>query len=177
MPDVRARHCAERARLALFGLNAASAEVTIRPGTLADREFLRELGRRTAGDNISACRPAPLAFVETAFERLMETLENVSSRVFVAESGAERLGFLVMVDDVPDEVTLLPQAFVAYMAVEPTARRRGVAEALLAAAEEAARERGLPHLALMVTEQNLAARTLYAKAGFATERRLLCKAL
>ena len=151
--------------------------MTIRPGTDADREFLRDLGRRTAADNISASRPAPVALVETAYARLMDLLESVSALVFIAECDAERLGFLVMVDDVPDEVTLLPQAFVAYMAVEPPARRRGVAEALLAAAEQAARERGLPHLALMVTEQNLAARTLYAKAGFTSERRLLCKAL
>lgn len=107
----------------------------------------------------------------------MDTVESVSSLVFIAEFDGERLGFLVMVDDEPDQVTLLPQAFVAYMAVEPRARRRGVAGGLLVAAEQAARERGLRHLALMVTEENLAARTLYAKAGFSTERRLLCKSL
>ena len=84
---------------------------------------------------------------------------------------------MLLIEDLPDEVTALPQAFVAYMAVEPHARRRGVAAKLLAAAEEAARERGLSHLALMVTEENGPARELYAQAGYATERRLLCKAL
>lgn len=87
------------------------------------------------------------------------------------------LGFLLMLDDIPDEVTGLPQAFIAYMAVEPQTRRRGIAAQLLRAAEDAARVRGLPNLALMVTEDNLAARELYAQAGFATERRLLCKRL
>jgi ribosomal protein S18 acetylase RimI-like enzyme len=77
----------------------------------------------------------------------------------------------------PDEVTLEPQAFIAYMAVEPHARRQGVAAALLAGAEAAARERGRTHVALMVTEENDAARELYAQAGYFTERRLLCKIL
>ena len=87
------------------------------------------------------------------------------------------LGFLLMLDDLPDEVTGLLQGFVAYMAVEPDARRRGVGARLLAAAEDAARVRGLPFMALMVTEDNDAARELYAQAGYATERRLLCKPL
>ena len=82
-----------------------------------------------------------------------------------------------MLDDLPDEVTLLPQAFVAYMAVEPGVRRDGVGTALLAAAEDEARRRGLPYMALMVTEENAAARRLYERGGYRTERRLLCKPL
>ena len=82
-----------------------------------------------------------------------------------------------MLDTLDDEVSGLPQGFIAYMAVEPSARRTGVARALLAAAEARARERGLPHIALMVTEDNAPARELYAQAGYRTERRLLCKTL
>ena len=65
----------------------------------------------------------------------------------------------------PDEVTALPQGFIAYMAVEPSLRERGVGAALLAAAEDEARRRGLPYMALMVTEENAAARALYERAG------------
>jgi len=71
----------------------------------------------------------------------------------------------------------MPQGFIAYMAVEPDARRLGIGVQLLEAAENAARVRGLPHMALMVTEDNDAARELYAQAGYVTERRLLCKPL
>jgi ribosomal protein S18 acetylase RimI-like enzyme len=87
------------------------------------------------------------------------------------------VGFVLMLTDLPDEVTGSAQGFVAYMAVEPDERRHGVGKALLAAAEDAARARGLPFVSLMVTESNASARELYAQAGYVTERRLLCKAL
>ncbi len=135
-----------------------------------------DLGRRTAKDSVSALRDVAPEQVETSYERLVEFVTDRSHILLIAETDIDGpLGFLLMLDDVPDEVTGLPQAFVAYMAVEPAARRRGVAAQLLAAAEDAAHVRGLPNVALMVTEDNLAARELYAQAGFATERRLLCK--
>lgn len=129
-------------------------------------------------DSVSALRDAAREQIETSYERLVEFVTDRSHVLLIAETArAGPLGFLLMLDDVPDEVTGLPQAFVAYMAVEPEARRRGVAARLLGAAQDAAHVRGLPNLALMVTEDNIAARELYAQAGFATERRLLCKRL
>ncbi len=137
-----------------------------------------DLGRRTAGDSVSALRDVAPEQVEISYERLVEFVTDRSHILLIAETDIDGpLGFLLMLDDVPDEVTGLPQAFVAYMAVEPAVRRRGVAAQLLTAAEDAAHVRGLPNVALMVTEDNLAARELYAQAGFATERRLLCKRL
>ena len=136
-----------------------------------------DLGRRSVADSMSERRPAPPALLEASYERLVDFAYAESAIVLIAESGLGPVGFLVLMDRLPDEVTGLPQAFVAYMAVEPHARRRGYASALLRAAEQAARERGLPHLALMATEENEAARELYAQAGFWTERRLLCKTL
>jgi len=82
-----------------------------------------------------------------------------------------------MLDTLPDEVTRMPQGFIAYMAVEPELRERGAGARLLEAAEREARKRGLPYVALMVTEENAAARALYERAGYLTERRLLCKVL
>jgi hypothetical protein len=48
--------------------------------------------------------------------------------LLIAETSLEgRSGFCLMLDELPDEVTGLPQGFIAYMAVEPDARRHGVA--------------------------------------------------
>jgi ribosomal-protein-alanine N-acetyltransferase len=71
----------------------------------------------------------------------------------------------------------MPQAFVAYMAVEPVAQRQGAGRLLLAEAEREARNLGLPHLSLMVTADNAPARALYAAAGFLEERTIMTKPL
>ena len=97
--------------------------------------------------------------------------------MLVAECDGRRAGFALLLDDLPDDVTGLPQAFLAYMAVEPALQRRGIGMALLHAAEDEAKRRGLPYMAFMVTEENAAARALNDSAGYITERRLLSKAL
>jgi ribosomal protein S18 acetylase RimI-like enzyme len=143
----------------------------------ADRAFVEALGKRSVMSSIGSLRPAPLSNVEFAFERLIAVVESQSHLTLIAQEKEERVGFLLLLDALPDEVTLLAQGFVAYMAVEPSRQRSGAGTALLAAAEEEARRRGLPYVALMVTEENAAARALYERAGYRTERRLLCKPL
>jgi GNAT superfamily N-acetyltransferase len=142
-----------------------------------DRGFVLDLGRRTLDAGASEVRAAPPQDVEASYERLIDFVYGTSHVMLVAESSLEKLGFLALLDAVPDEVSGARQAFIAYMAVEPHARHRGVAAALLHRAEEVARSRGLPALALMVTEGNEEARSLYARMGFSTERRLLAKPL
>ncbi|GAC1314564.1 MAG: hypothetical protein NVS3B17_11570 [Vulcanimicrobiaceae bacterium] len=155
-----------------------NAQMLLRRGGIADRAFVLDLGKRTSLDSMSATREAPTPVIEANFERLVAFAFDGSYVLIVAENEFDGpLGFCLMLDTMPDEVSGLAQGFVAYMAVEPDARRRGIARALLGAAEAAARERGLPHVALMVTENNVAARELYAQSGYATERRLLCKTL
>lgn len=150
----------------------------LRRGGRGDRAFVIDLGRRTAPDSVSSLRVTPLALVEASYERLVEFAFDGSYVLFIAEHDLDGpVGFCLMLDTLPDEVSGMPQGFVAYMAVDPAARRHGIARALLAEAEREARERGLPHLALMVTEENAPARELYAQAGYLTERRLLCKPL
>jgi ribosomal protein S18 acetylase RimI-like enzyme len=149
--------------------SAASAE--------PDREFVKELGRRCAMASVGSMRRAPETLVRDAFDRLCDIVWSQSHVTLIAQRGDRRVGFLLLLDELPDEVTLLPQAFVAYMAVEPEFRRDGVGTALLSAAEDEARRRRLPFIALMVTEENAAARALYERTGYLTERRLLCKAL
>ncbi|MGP6159283.1 MAG: GNAT family N-acetyltransferase [Vulcanimicrobiaceae bacterium] len=137
-----------------------------------------DLGRRTIGDSLSSLRPVPGGAVAASYERLVDFALSQSYVLLIAENAVDGpLGFILLLDRLPDEVTGMPQAFVAYMAVEPDARRHGIGASLLRAAEDVARENGLAHLALMVTEENEAARELYAQAGFTTERRLLCKPL
>ncbi|HEX3370034.1 MAG TPA: GNAT family N-acetyltransferase [Candidatus Cybelea sp.] len=142
-----------------------------------DRNFIKALGRRSVMSSVGDLRPATESAAITAFERLVDLIDSQSHVTLIAQDRERRVGFLLLLDRLPDEVTLLDQAFVAYMAVEPDVRRNGVGAALLAAAEGEARKRGLPHVALMVTEENEAARVLYERAGYRTERRLLCKPL
>jgi ribosomal protein S18 acetylase RimI-like enzyme len=151
--------------------------VVIRRGDVRDHAFVADLGRRVAATSISAVRPAPIHSVELAYDRLLAFLLPRDHVLLVAADGETPLGFLIMLHDLPDEVTNMEQGFVAYMAVEPDATRRGVGAALVACAEEIARAHGLPYLSLMVTEDNAAARALYEGAGFVTERRMMTKFL
>lgn len=151
--------------------------VAVRPGGVADQRFVADLGMRSLASSVSSLRPARESAVRFAFERLLETVEAQSHATLVAECDGQRAGFALVLDDLPDDVTGLPQAFLAYMAVEPAWQRHGVGAALLRAAEDEAKRRGLPYMAFMVTEDNAAARALYERAGYVTERRLLCKAL
>ena len=121
-------------------------------------------------------RPDPQAVVES-YERLLRIVFSQSHVALIAERDGAPAGFFLMIDEMPDEVTGDPQAFVAYMAVEPAHRDAGVGAALLERGEDEARKRGLPFMALMVTEDNAPARALYESAGYRTERRLLCKML
>jgi ribosomal protein S18 acetylase RimI-like enzyme len=147
------------------------------PEAAADRAFVKDLGRRSAMSSVGSLRPASDAKVREAFDRLTAIVESQSHVTLIARRGGERVGFLLLLDDLPDEVTLLQGAFVAYMAVEPSSQRSGVGTALLKAAEDEARRRRLPYIALMVSQENEAARRLYDRGGYRTERRLLCKPL
>ncbi|MFN2461534.1 MAG: GNAT family N-acetyltransferase [Candidatus Velthaea sp.] len=149
----------------------------IRRGDERDRAFVLDLGRRVASTSMSEVRPAPLALVEHAFDRLIDYVFGCEYHLLIAHDRGRSLGFALLLHDLPDEVTGMEQGFIAYMAVEPEARRAGAGSALLSAAEDIARAQGLPYLSLMVTEDNAAARALYTGAGFVTERRMLTKPL
>ncbi len=151
--------------------------LAVRPGNAADRHFIERLAERTVMDSVPALRQPQELMVHLALSRLLEIVENQSHVTLIAEADGVPAGFLLLLDDLPDEVTTTPQAFVAYMAVEPELQGRGVGKALLAAAESEAKRRGLPYISLMVTEDNGAARRLYERGGYVTERRLLCKPL
>ena len=150
-------------------------ETVVRAGGRADRTFIEDLGRRTLRDSVASFRYANPSMLEASYEGLLQFVYGQSHVLLVAERERKPAGFLLMLDTLPDEVTRMPQAFIAYMAVEPLQRRNGIGTRLLAAAEEEARRRGLPYMGLMVTQDNAAACELYERSGFLTERRLLCK--
>lgn len=154
-----------------------NAAVAVRRGTRDDRDFVRDLGRRSASSSVSAVREARFEDVLVAFERLISFVFTRDHETIIATDGETPIGFLLMLYDLPDEVTLGEQAFVAYTAVEPFARGRGVGRAMLDAAEALARAKGRRTMSLMVTEENDPARRLYEGAGFATERRMMTKLL
>ena len=154
-----------------------NATVAVRRGDRGDRDFVRDLGRRSAASSVSAVRVARYDDVLESFERLAEFVYGRRHDVLIAEENGERVGFLLLLYDIPDEVTLTDQAFVAYTAVEPLARGRGVGRALITAVDDFARAQDLRYVSLMVTDDNAPARTLYDKAGFVTERRMMTKAL
>jgi ribosomal protein S18 acetylase RimI-like enzyme len=151
--------------------------VAIRRGGPADRAFALDLGLRVAFTSVSPLRVALSPAVDSAFERLMDFAWSRDHELLVADDGATPVGFALIIYDLPDEVSLTDQAFVAYMAVEPASRRRGIAASLLATAERLAVERGLAYVSLMVTEENVPALALYERDGFRTERRMMTKAL
>jgi ribosomal protein S18 acetylase RimI-like enzyme len=151
--------------------------ITVRRGDFADRDFVRDLGRRSAASSVSAVREARHADVVEAFDRLAEFVYGRRHELIIAEEQGQPVGFLFLLFDVPDEVTLTEQAFVAYTAVEPFARGRGAGSAMMHAAEAGARAHGMRYVSLMVTDDNVAARALYDRAGFVTERRMLTKTL
>ncbi len=138
---------------------------------------MRDLGRRTVASSLSALRDASPDTVATSLERLLDFAFGQSHVLLVAEDALERLGYVLFLDRMPDEVSGLAQAFIVYVAVEPHARRRGIGRRLIEAAEAEARRRDLPYASFMVTEENLSARELYAQLGYQTERRQLCKRL
>jgi ribosomal protein S18 acetylase RimI-like enzyme len=154
-----------------------NATVAIRRATAADRAFVRDLGRRVSSTSVSTLRPGDLGLVTEAYDRLVDYVLTRDHAIFVAHDGDVPLGFVMVVFDLPEEVTLTEQAFIAYMAVEPAHWRLGIGRALLEAVEALARERRIPHVSLMVTDENNAALGLYGAAGFATERRLMTKVL
>lgn len=163
--------------MAANGRRGRDALTAIRVGDQRDREFVRDLGTRVAMTSASPFRPVVGSLVVLAYDKLLEFIYAQSHVTLIADEDGKRAGFLLLLDMLPDEVSMSPQAFVAYMAVEPEHQRRGIGRALLNAAEGIARERGLPTIAMMVTEGNLPALELYSASGYRTERRLLCKPL
>ena len=134
----------------------------VRLATEADLPTLRKLY-----DEFSAEYPPP-AYRPLDFERELVEVEHIVREeiaVLVEENGVA-VGFALARPR--DEV-----GYISDLYVRPTARRRGVAKQLLAAAVERLVARGFTHVTLNVDEDNASARTMYDRLGFRTESRYL----
>jgi ribosomal protein S18 acetylase RimI-like enzyme len=160
------------------GPNGDAVSIEVRRAQPADDEFVAALGSACAASSVSRVRPVSDDIVALSFQRLlMFCRERPRTIDFVAEYNRARAGFLILLTDIPDDVTQEDQAFVAYMAVESALRRRGIGTALMHAAQDEAHRLGLPHLSLMVTAENEPARRMYEREGFVEERILMTKAV
>jgi ribosomal protein S18 acetylase RimI-like enzyme len=137
------------------------AMVVVREVTQEDWETLRDV-------RLAALREAPSAFGSSYAREAPFTEEQWRGRIsdrsvtffaYLPES-AEPAGLAGVY--VPDGV-----ADVVSMWVRPSARGRGVGEALIGATADWAKARDHTALVLWVTESNTAARRLYDRCGFA----------
>jgi ribosomal protein S18 acetylase RimI-like enzyme len=137
------------------------AMVVVREVTQEDWETLRDV-------RLAALREAPSAFGSSYAREAPFTEEQWRGRIsdrsvtffaYLPES-AEPAGLAGVY--VPDGV-----ADVVSMWVRPSARGRGVGEALIGATADWAKARDHAALVLWVTESNTAARRLYDRCGFA----------
>ena len=111
-------------------------------------------------------------------------IEKWSNLLFQRASGAEQHQLIVALDGDEDDSTLIgcvecgllppppcrisfpPQPYVANLVVSPSARRSGVAKALVLKAEHLAHSWGYSELFCKVNRANIPARRLYDQLGF-----------
>ena len=86
--------------------------------------------------------------------------QTIAAPFAIGFQAGEPAGGFILAQAVAGEAEILT------LAVDPAARRRGVARALVEAVLNAARDAGADALWLEVAEDNAAARALYAAAGF-----------
>jgi GNAT superfamily N-acetyltransferase len=126
-----------------------------------DWELLRDV-------RLAALSDAPHAFGSTYAREVAFSEEQWRGRIL--GRGVTFFGFLAEVPEpagVSGVYTAEGVADLVSMWVRPSARGRGVGEALIEAATEWAKARGYDTLYLWVTESNSPARRLYERCGFA----------
>jgi ribosomal protein S18 acetylase RimI-like enzyme len=99
------------------------------------------------------------------------TADNPPDAHLVAEAAGRVVGYVRLKPPthLPENAHVIQ---VQGLAVHPAARRRGIAEMLLAAAEQRVRDQGMRKLSLRVLSTNQAAISLYERLGFAREGEL-----
>lgn len=153
------------------------SSVVVRKAQTSDLNFVADLGMRTLPDSVASYKKSDPLVLAKSFAMLQSFVLERPHEIVIAECDGRRAGFAMLLTAYEDEVTLTKQAFLAFLAVEPTMRQKRVGSHLLQAVEETAREHGLPHLTLMVTRENNPAIKLYEAAGYGTERPLMYKIL
>ena len=91
--------------------------------------------------------------------RAADTVERAVGDFTVAVCGDRLLGY-------GDFLAVLDEGYIGNIAVEPSARRRGIGAAILDELIRQGREKGLSFLTLEVRQSNGAAQALYLSRGF-----------
>ncbi len=105
---------------------------------------------------------------------VQEHVSKQNTRFLIARGpeGGALLGFIHLIPSF-NTLALRPMWFLEDLFVAPSARRSGVATALMKAAEAFAIESGAERLTLATAHDNLAAQALYRKLGFVREEHFL----
>jgi ribosomal protein S18 acetylase RimI-like enzyme len=143
----------------------------VRRAAVGDREALGRLGAMLMEVHYSFDRRRFLAPGEDAasgYARfLLSQLDDPDCAVFVAELEGAVVGYCYAGIEPLSWKELRDEAgFIHDLALDPTARRRGVGKALLAAAIEWFRERNQARVMLWTSPANEAARQLFEQSGF-----------
>ena len=109
---------------------------------------------------------APNAALEQRF--LHERLANHDTAIFIARGAEGALGFAQITSSM-SSVSLSPTLIIEDLFVDPSARGRGIATALLERAKAHARQHGAPALYLETAHTNRAAQRVYERAGWKIE--------
>ena len=101
-----------------------------------------------------------------------ERLAKQDSVFYLAEIGGEALGFTQLYPAFAS-LSLAPSWILNDLYVEPSARGRGVGEALMAAARQLALSNGAAELMLQTARTNATAQRLYEKLGWVRDDEFL----
>jgi len=105
---------------------------------------------------------------------------NENTALFVAESGGQVIGFVIVsVQETPDISILVPRRYASIvdLAVRCEFRRRGVGRALMEQAQAWARDKGAAQVELNVFEFNQEAIAFYEAMGYGPVVRRMWRAL
>lgn len=145
-------------------------EITIRPATAGDHDFVLSAARELARfDPPEWRRREEIVAGEVRTLRAFLAVPDQASALFVAEGPAgDPVGFLFM-ETVRDYFSGELLGHVSMIAVTPKAEGAGVGGALMRAGEEWAANRGFQRVSLNVFETNRRARAVYEHLGYRPE--------
>ena len=148
-----------------------SPGLIIRPAEPRDLEQVGRLGARLLREHYAFDRlrfMAPRGNTEQGYAWFLGTqLRRDDAAVFVAERADEVVGYVYAGIEPQSWKELREEAgFIHDVYVDETARRGGIATALLEAASEWLTSRGMPRIVLWTAAPNEAARHLFGRLGF-----------
>ena len=147
-----------------------NTDVTVRPAMPSDLPRLGELAESLVRlhHEFDAARFLLTPNVSAGYQRWFgQEMQNPDAVLLVAADGDAVLGYAYGRVEARDWNLLLDRHGALHdILVDPTARRRGVAEALVEAFLARMGERGVPRVVLHTAVQNEGGQALFAKAGF-----------